>query len=196
MVFRWWRTSSSSSGDRLLTCPTASARGSDTRSSPLIRLPLLHRLVGGRHHLQPRGSPEPHPQPGPVPAGRRPGHRQRAVLQGADGRRQQPQHPLCAHLAPTGDRVGPTAAQYDAIPWRRVGQARPAPRADQPAGLVRHTSQLPQGNTHLRGGGVQGRIPRHPWAVVLRQVHGGPELHLPQDEDAGAKRCHYRGFFN
>jgi hypothetical protein len=39
-------------------------------------------------------------------------------------------------------------------------------------------------------------IPRHPWVVVLRQVHGGPELHLPQDEDAGAKRCHYRGFFD
>jgi hypothetical protein len=48
---------------------------------------LLPRLVGGRHHLQPRRSPEPHPQPGPVPAGGRPCHRERPVLQGADGRR-------------------------------------------------------------------------------------------------------------
>jgi hypothetical protein len=30
---------------------------------------LLPRLVRGRHHLQPRGSPKPHPQPGPVPVG-------------------------------------------------------------------------------------------------------------------------------
>jgi hypothetical protein len=75
------RTSSSSSGDRPWTCPTASASGSDTRSSLWRRLPLLPRLVGGRHHLQSRGSPEPHPQPGPVPTGRRPGHQQCAVLQ-------------------------------------------------------------------------------------------------------------------
>jgi hypothetical protein len=37
---------------------------------------LLPRLVGGRHHLQPRRSPEPHPQPGPVPVGGRPCHRE------------------------------------------------------------------------------------------------------------------------
>jgi hypothetical protein len=37
------------------------------------------------HHLQPRGSPESRPQSGTVPAGCRPGHRERAVLQGADG---------------------------------------------------------------------------------------------------------------
>jgi hypothetical protein len=101
------------------------------------------------HHLQPRGSPEPHPQPGSVPAGGRPSHRERAVLEGADGRRQQPQHPLRAHFAPVGDRVGPAAAQHDIVPWRRAGQARPTPRADQPASLVRHTRQLPQGNAHL-----------------------------------------------
>jgi hypothetical protein len=64
---------------------------------------LLLRLVGGRHHVQPRGSPEPHPQPGSVPTGGRLGHRERAVLEGADGRRQQPQHPLRAHPAPVGD---------------------------------------------------------------------------------------------
>jgi hypothetical protein len=58
---------------------------------------FLPQLVGGCHHLQPRGSLEQHPQPGPVPTGRRSRHRQRAVLQGADGRWQQPQHPLRAH---------------------------------------------------------------------------------------------------
>jgi hypothetical protein len=36
---------------------------------------LIPRLVRGRHHLQSRGSPKPHPQSGPVPAGRRPDHR-------------------------------------------------------------------------------------------------------------------------
>jgi hypothetical protein len=37
-------------------------------------------------------------------------HRERAVLEGPDGQRQQPQHPLRAHTAPAGDRVGSAAA--------------------------------------------------------------------------------------
>jgi hypothetical protein len=41
--------------------------------------------------------------------------------------------------------------------------------------------------------GFNERVPCHSWAVVLRQVHGGPELHLPQDEDAETKRRHRRG---
>jgi hypothetical protein len=45
----------------------------------------------------------------------------------------------------------------------------------------------------FRGGGVQGRIPRHPWAAVLRQVHGSPKLHLLEDEDVGAQGCHHCG---
>jgi hypothetical protein len=36
-----------------------------------------------------------------------------------------------------------------------------------------------------------GRVLRHPWASVLHHVHGGPELHLPQDEDVGAKGRHH-----
>jgi hypothetical protein len=40
---------------------------------------------------------------------------------------------------------------------------------------------------------VQGRVPRHSREVVLRQVHGGPELHLPQDEDARTQGRHHRG---
>jgi hypothetical protein len=60
---------------------------------------------------------------------------------------------LYAHML-VGDRVGPAAAQHDAVPWRRAGQARSAPRADRPACLVRHAEQLPQGDAHLRGGGV------------------------------------------
>jgi hypothetical protein len=69
---------------------------------------------------------------------------------------QQPQHPLHAHATPAGDRVGPAAAQNDAIPWRRAEQAHPAPRADRSACLVRHSEQFPQGDAHLRGGGVSG----------------------------------------
>jgi hypothetical protein len=94
---------------------------------------LLPRLVRGHHHLQPRGSPKPHPQPGSVPAGGRPGHREHAVLKGADGRRQQPQHPLRAHPAPVGDRVGPAAAQHDAVPWRPQGKCvQPLGQIDPP----------------------------------------------------------------
>jgi hypothetical protein len=44
--------------------------------------------------------------------------------------------------------------------------------------------------------GSKGRVPRHPRAAVLRQVHGGPELHLPQDEDARAQGCHHRGLID
>jgi hypothetical protein len=44
--------------------------------------------------------------------------------------------------------------------------------------------------------GFREGVPRHPGAVVLRQVHGVPELHVPQDEDAETKRCHYRGLVN
>jgi hypothetical protein len=36
-------------------------------------------------------------------------------------------------------------------------------------------------------------LPPHPWATVLRQIHDGPELHLPQDEDVRAQRCHHYG---
>jgi hypothetical protein len=28
---------------------------------------------------------------------------------------------------------------------------------------------------------------------MLHQVYGGLELHIPQDEDVGTKRCHHRG---
>jgi hypothetical protein len=44
--------------------------------------------------------------------------------------------------------------------------------------------------------GFKGCVPRHPWATVLRQVHGGPELHLPQDEDVGAQGRHHRGLID
>jgi hypothetical protein len=77
-----------------------------------------------------------------------------------------------------------------------IGQARPAPRAYRSASLVRHAGQLPQGDTHLRDGGVQGRISRYPLVTVLRQVHGDPELHLPQDEDVGAQGRHHRGLID
>jgi hypothetical protein len=90
-------------------------------------------------------------------------------------------------------RVGPAAAQHDAVPWRRAGQARPAPRENRYACVVRHSKQLPQGAAHLQGGGVPGRLSRHTWAALLCQVYGCPQLHLPQNEDAGIERRHHRG---
>jgi hypothetical protein len=138
-----WRTSSSSSEGQPWTCPIARASGSGTRPSLQIRPLFLPRLVGGRHHLQPRGSLEPHPQPGPVPAGCRSRHRQLAVLQGDDGRGKQPQHHVCAYPASDGDRGGTATAQHNVVPWCRARQARPAPRANRSAGLVWHTGQFP-----------------------------------------------------
>jgi hypothetical protein len=88
------------------------------------------------------------------------------------------------------DQLRPSTTSFHCVAPR---QARPAPRADRPACLVWHARQLPQGNPHLRGGGVQGHVPHHSWAAVLRQVHGSPELHLPQDEDARTQRRHHRG---
>jgi hypothetical protein len=82
----WRMSSSSSGGDRRHLQPPAqagAARGSRRREGA-SRLP---RLVGGRHHVQLRGSPELHPQPGSVPAGGQPSHREHAVLEGPDGRR-------------------------------------------------------------------------------------------------------------
>jgi hypothetical protein len=85
------------------------------------------------------------------------------------------------------DQLRPSTTPFHGVtPGKRI-------QPDQLAGLVRHAGQLPQGNAHLRGGGVQGRVSRHPWAAVLRQVHGSPELYLPQVEDAGAERRHHRG---
>jgi hypothetical protein len=82
-----WRTSSSSSGGPTVDMSNNQRKRERHEVLAVEKAPLLHRLVGGRHHLQPRGSPEPHPQPGSVPAGGRPGHREHPVLEGADGRR-------------------------------------------------------------------------------------------------------------
>jgi hypothetical protein len=87
------------------------------------------------------------------------------------------------------DQLRPSTTPFHGV----APGVRPAPRADRPARLVWHARQLPQGDAHLRGGGVQGRVPRHSRADVLRQVHGGPELHLPQDEDARTQGRHHRG---
>jgi hypothetical protein len=56
--------------------------------------------------------------------------------------------------------------QLEAVPRHRARQAGPSPRADRPAGLVRHREEFPQGDPHLRGGGVQGSLPRYTWAAT------------------------------
>jgi hypothetical protein len=86
--FPAWRMCSSSLGThRRHVNPPAQAgvaRGPRRREGAS----LLPRLVGGLHHLHPGRPSEPHPQPGPVPAGGRPNHWERAVLKSLDGRGQ------------------------------------------------------------------------------------------------------------
>jgi hypothetical protein len=99
---------------------------------------LFPRLVGGRHHLQPRGSPEPHPQSGPVPTCGRLGHRERLALQGADGRRQ---HILYAHtlrLLGIGlDQLRPSTTPFHGVaPGKRVQSLG---RSTCPSSLARQT---------------------------------------------------------
>jgi hypothetical protein len=61
------------------------------------------------------------------------------------------------------------------------------------ANFPKETLNFPKETLTFVVGGVQGRVPCHPWVAVLCQVYGGPKLHLPQDEDAGAERRHHCG---
>jgi hypothetical protein len=68
------------------------------------------------------------------------------------------------------DQLRPSTTPFHGVaPGKRV---QPLGQIDLPVWFG--TPTTPQGDTHLRGGRVQGRVPRHPWATVLRQVHGGP----------------------
>jgi hypothetical protein len=52
--------------------------------------------------------------------------------------------------------------------------------------------QLPKRNPHVRGGRVPRDLPRGVGKAMLRQVHGRPQLHVSQAQDAGAQRGHHR----
>jgi hypothetical protein len=49
-----------------------------------------------------------------------------------------------------------------------------------------------QRNPHVRGGRVPRNLPRGAGETVLRQVHGRPQLHLPQSQDVRPQRGHHR----
>jgi hypothetical protein len=53
--------------------------------------------------------------------------------------------------------------------------------------LLQDPLQLQEGDPHLRGGRVLRCLPLCLGEAVLRQVHGHPELHLPQAKDVGPK---------
>jgi hypothetical protein len=74
----------------------------------------------------------------------------------------------------------------------RPRKARPAPWTTRFACLLRNSLQLPWGNPHVRGGRVLRDLPRGAGKTVLRQVHGRPQLHVPQAQDARPQRGHHR----
>jgi hypothetical protein len=73
-------------------------------------------------------------------------------------------------------------------------EARPTPWATRSARLLRDSLQLPKGNPHVRGGRVPRNLPRGAEETMLRQVHGRPQLHLPQAQNVGPQRGHHRRF--
>jgi hypothetical protein len=88
------------------------------------------------------------------------------------------------------DRLRPSTTPFHGVtPGKRV---QPLGQINLPVWFSKPDNFCKE-NAHLRGGGVQGCVPRHPWETMLRQVLGGPELHVPQDEDARTERCHHRG---
>jgi hypothetical protein len=48
------------------------------------------------------------------------------------------------------------------------------------------------GDPHVRGGWVPRNLPRGTGEAMLREVHGRPQLHLPQAQDVGPQRGHHR----
>jgi hypothetical protein len=91
------------------------------------------------------------------------------------------------------DQLWPSTTSFHGVaPGKRV---QPLGQIDLPVWFGTPDNYRKE-DTHLRGGGVQGHVPRHTWAALLRQVHGGAQLHLPQDEDVGAQRRHHRGLIH
>jgi hypothetical protein len=82
----------------------------------------------------------------------------------------------------------------DAAPFHGIipGKRVLPPRVAQFARLFRDSLQLPQRNPHVRGGRVPRDLPHGAGKTVLRQVHGRPQLHLPQAQDARPQRSHHR----
>jgi hypothetical protein len=60
------------------------------------------------------------------------------------------------------------------------------------ARLLQNSLQLPKGNPHFRGSRVPRDLSRGARKTVLRQVHGRPQLHVPQAQDARPQGNHHR----
>jgi hypothetical protein len=58
--------------------------------------------------------------------------------------------------------------------------------------LLRNSLQLPKGNPHFRGSRVPRDLSRGVGKTVLRQVHGRPQLHVSQAQDARPQGNHHR----
>jgi hypothetical protein len=71
-------------------------------------------------------------------------------------------------------------------------EARPTPWATRSTRLLWDSLQLPKENPHVRGGRVPRNLPRSAGETMLRQVHGCPQLHLPQAQDVGPQWGHHR----
>jgi hypothetical protein len=127
-----------------------------------------------------------------VTARRRPRRRQHQAHQGPHGRGQQPQHHLCRDPRALGDRSVYDPGRCGALSRDHPREARPAPWTTRSACLLRNSLQLPKGNPHVRGGRVLRNLPRGAGETVLRQVHGRPQLHLPQAQDVEPQRGHHR----
>jgi hypothetical protein len=87
------------------------------------------------------------------------------------------------------DQLQPTTTPFHGVaPGKRV---QPSGRSTCPSGLSRQTTSARK-LSPSRWWGSRAHITPS-LAAVLRQVHGGTELHLPQDEDARTQGRHHRG---
>ena len=57
--------------------------------------------------------------------------------------------------------------------------------------MPRGSNQLQDGDPYIQGGWVPWNLPRHPRTSMLREVHGRPQLHLSEVEDARSMRGHH-----
>jgi hypothetical protein len=91
-------------------------------------------------------------------------------------------------------QIGLSTIRASAAPFHGIipGKRVQPPWATRSARLLRDSLQLPKGNPHVRGGRVPRNLPRSAGEAMLRQVHGRPQLHLPQAQDVGPQRGHHR----
>ena len=82
--------------------------------------------------------------------------------------------------------LGSPPALRGSFPRRCAWKVGDATRVERPAGNV-------WGYPHVRGGGLQGSLPRHFGAAMLREVHGSTQLHILEANDVRAARGHHRG---